>query len=90
VSRSFPSTLSVITRLRAAERRRPRDEELTERGLAALAAARKGADLYVWKDGGWHLTGPYERAHAEELALRNPVSLVIYAAMPAKRRRRRR
>jgi len=85
------TTFDVVTRLQTAARRRaPTDAELSERGLAALAAARKGADLYIFRGGGWQLATPAERAHAEELALHNPISLVIYAAMPAKRRRRRR
>ena len=86
------TALHVVTRLHshAALHHPPSSAELTERGLAALAAARKGADLYVFRDGEWRLTSPRERAHAEELALHNPMSLVIYAAKPAKRRRRRR
>lgn len=84
------TALDVVTRLHTQVRRAPTDAELTERGLAALMAARKGSDLYVFRNGGWQLASPADRAHAEELALRNPVSLVIYAAMPAKRRRRRR
>ena len=85
------TAFDIVNRLQtSAKRRAPSDAELTERGLAALMAARKGADLYVFKNGGWQLASPAERTHAEDLALHNPISLVIYAAMPAKRRRRRR
>ncbi len=85
------TALHIVTRLHSAHpARSPSNEELTERGLSALAAARKGAELYVWKNGGWQLASPAERAHAEILAITNPIALVAYAAMPAKRRRRRR
>jgi hypothetical protein len=53
---------------------------LTERGLAALAAARRGAPLYVFKNGSWRAAGPRALASAERLALRSPQSLVMFAA----------
>jgi hypothetical protein len=53
---------------------------LTERGLSALAAARKGATLYVFRNGKWREAGPHELVKAERLALTRPSELTGYAA----------
>ncbi len=52
---------------------------LTERGLSALAAARKGAQLYVYRNGKWREAGPRELAKAERLVLARPSELTGYA-----------
>jgi hypothetical protein len=53
---------------------------ITERGLSAVAAARKGAPLYVYRRGGWHPAGARGLARAERLAQTNPAGLTVYGA----------
>ena len=62
---------------------------LTERGLSALSAAQRGAQLYVFRSGRWREAGPRELAKAERMALRYPQGLTIYAAESPRRRRAR-
>jgi hypothetical protein len=85
------SPLSVVTRLQSRHVDRALSAgDLPLRGVDALDAARRGAELYVFTPEGWAVASPSERARAEELALSNPVALLAYGAMPPKRRRRRR
>jgi hypothetical protein len=53
---------------------------LTERGLAAVAAAREGSELYIHRFHKWYRTSPDELEYAEKLALTSPQMLVQYGA----------
>lgn len=71
--------MSLLTRIDL----KPR---ITERGLGALAAARMGAPLYVYRGSRWVLAPRGELARAERLALRNPQALTRYGAEAPRRR----
>jgi hypothetical protein len=71
---------ALVKRIREEQTRRGVDpNELTERGLSALAAARNGATLYVFRSGKWEIAGPRELAKAERLARTSPSALTNYA-----------